>query len=230
MDTVRTSEEITTERKLGNRDWRVCEVAMTDKISRFFMAGFLFVISLTSVVLVHGEDKWYSYTLDINQDGLASVTAELQLPTPLATSYDVLSDYAHWPALFARNPTINTVQRTGNRVTVDMTIPSLIFQLDLQLVTETQESPPLRLETTFIRGDFEQYAWEWNLTTSDDHQHTRAALELYMKPSLWVPQWLFRRMLEQELSEHFQKLRHEVLARQRAKHLPPIISAARNLR
>ncbi len=203
---------------------------MTKNTSRFFIAGILFITSTTSLVLSYAEDEWYAYTVEFNQDGVATVTADLQLPTPLDTSFDVLSDYEHWSTLFARNPIINTVQRSDNLVTVDMTIPGLIFPLDLQLVTETQESPPLRLKTTFVRGDFDQYAWEWNLSASDNRLHTRATLELYMKPSLWMPQWLFRTMLEQELTEHFQKLRHQVLARQRAKHLPPVISAVRDPR
>ena len=209
-----------------NGHCRIFELAMTNKTSRFFISTLLLLTSLVSIDLTHSQDQWYAYTLDLNDDGVATVTADLKLPTPLETSYAVLSDYAHWPTLFARNPTVNTVQRTGNRVTVDMTIPGLIFPLDLQLVTETQESPPSRLETTFIKGDFDRYSWVWNLTASQDKQRTRAALELYIKPSLWAPQWLFRTMLERELAAHFQKLRHEVLTRQRAKHLPPIISAA----
>ena len=203
---------------------------MKNNTSRFFLAGILLITGITSPVLSDADDEWYTYTLEMNQDGVATVTADLQLPTPLDTSYEVLSDYAHWPTLFASHSVINTVQRSDTLVTVDMTIPGLIFPLNLQLVTETQESPPLRLTTTLVKGDFDQYAWVWNLSSAGNKRHTRANLELSVKPSLWTPQWLFRIMLEQELTEHFQKLRHQVLARHRAQHLPSIISAARDSR
>jgi len=201
---------------------------MNVKSGKWGIPSFFLMAILVSAGVSDSADPWYSYDLHLDEEGLATVTADLTLPTPLETSYGVLSDYSNWPALFARNPTVNIIQRSGNLVTVDMTVPGLIFPLDLELVTQTRESPPLRLETTFVKGDFDHYAWVWTLTPADDNRHTQAVLKLYVKPSMWAPRWLFRRMLEKELVMHFQKLHHTVLARQRRTRLGPVISAARD--
>jgi len=215
---------------VGRTSTRTVTTSMKHPFSKSHVSFILSGAFLLLAAVSHSSAPWYSYELTLNEEGVATVNADLTLPTPLETSYAVLSDYVHWPSLFARNPTVNTIHRTGNRVTVDMTVPGLIFPLDLQLVTETREHPPLRLETSFVKGDFDQYAWVWNLMATDDHLHTQATLELYVKPSLWAPQWLFRTMLEQELETHFQKLHYEVVARQRRTHPPPIMSAARDSR
>ena len=172
----------------------------------------IFLIPLSSINLALAEDAWFSHKVSISK-GLGTVTAELKLLAPPSTTYQVLSDYAHWPDLFPRHPVIQRISRDRNRVQVAMQIPAQYIPVNLELVTSTLESPPHRLETTLVKGDFDRYDWTWDLSQSPSDAMTIAMLTLIVQPSIWIPEWLLRWFLESEITTHFHLLREQVLAR-----------------
>ncbi len=173
---------------------------------------FIFLISLSPVNLALAEDAWFSHEVSISK-GVGTVTAELKLPAPPSTTYKVLADYAHWPDLFPRHPVILSTTRDNNRVQVAMQIPAQFGPVNLELVTSTLESPPHRLETTLVKGDFDRYDWTWDLSQSPSDAMTTAMLTLIVQPTIWIPEWLLRWFLESDLTAHFHLLREQVLAR-----------------
>jgi len=143
----------------------------------------IFLIPLSSVNLALAEDAWFSHEVSISK-GMGTVTAELKLLAPPSTTYQVLADYAHWPDLFPRHPVIQRISRDSNRVQVAMQIPAQYVPVNLELVTSTLESPPHRLETTLVKGDFDRYDWTWDLSQSPSDAMTIAMLTLIVQPSI----------------------------------------------
>ncbi len=171
----------------------------------------IFLIPLSPVSVALAEDAWFSQEVRISE-GVGTITAELKLLAPPSTTYEVLADYAHWPDLFPRQPLIQRISRDSNRVQVAMQIPAQYIPVNLELVTSTLESPPHRLETTLVKGDFDRYDWTWDLSQSPSDTITIARLILVVQPSIWVPEWLLRWFLESDLTTHFHLLREQVLA------------------
>ena len=167
---------------------------------------------LSQVSLALAEDAWFSHEVSITE-GVGTVTADLKLPTPPSTTYEVLADYAHWPDLFPRQPVIQRITRDNSQVQVAMQIPAPYLPFTLELVTSTLESPPHKLETTLVKGDFDRYDWTWDISQSPSDNMTIATLTLVVQPSIWMPEWLFRWFLESELTTHFHLLREQVMAR-----------------
>lgn len=186
-----------------------------------------FLVTITTPQPSSAQDTWFTHTIVIDDEGLATVNAQLTLPAPPATTYAVLADYPQWPGLFPGKPVIHGIRRIEDRVRVTMHIPAGYLPFTLELVTDTVETPPLRLNTTLVGGDFERYDWTWDLRQSSD-ERTVAQLLLLVRPSMWIPNWLLQWLLEAELTTHFRLLREQVLARHRALSPIPTISPSKD--
>lgn len=187
----------------------------------------LFIVSLWCVVTVtttpfsSADDAWFTHVIAIDDDGVATVNAQLTLPVPPATTYAVLTDYPRWPDLFPKKPLIESIRRIDNRTRITMHVPADYLPISLKLITDTIEVDPLRLTATLVSGDFDRYHWTWDLNQSPSEKLTTAQLFLQVAPSAWVPNWIFQWLLESELTKHFQLLREQVLARHQAPaHVP----------
>lgn len=187
----------------------------------------LFIVSLWCFVTVtptpfsSADDAWFTHVIVIDHNGVATVNAQLTLPVPPTTTYAVLTDYPRWPDLFPKKPLIESIRRIDNRTRVTMHVPANYLPITLELITDAIEVAPLRLTATLVSGDFERYQWTWDLNHSPSEQLTTAQLFLQVAPSTWVPNWIFRWLLESELTKHFQLLREQVLARHQAPaHVP----------
>ena len=187
----------------------------------------LFIVSLWCVVTVtttpfsSADDAWFTHVIAIDDNGVATVNAQLTLPVPPTTTYAVLTDYPRWPDLFPKKPLIESIRRIDNRTRITMHVPADYLPVTLKLITDTIEVDPLRLTATLVSGDFDRYHWTWDLNQSPSEKLTTAQLFLQVAPAAWVPNWIFRWLLESELTKHFQLLREQVLARHQASaHVP----------
>lgn len=187
----------------------------------------LFIVSLWCVVTVtttpfsSADDAWFTHVIAIDDNGVATVNAQLTLPVPPTTTYAVLTDYPRWPDLFPKKPLIESIRRIDNRTRITMHVPADYLPVTLKLITDTIEVDPLRLTATLVSGDFDRYHWTWDLNQSPSEKLTAAQLFLQVAPAAWVPNWIFRWLLESELTKHFQLLREQVLARHQASaHVP----------
>ncbi len=190
--------------------------------------SFSFLFTITDPQPSSAKDTWFTRNVVIDDEGVATVSAQLILPVPSSTTYAVLTDYPHWPDLFPRKPIIHDVRKIDDRVRVTMHVPADYLPLNLELVTDTVESSPLRLNTRLVKGDFERYDWTWDLSRSPSEDSTVAQLLLRVAPSIWVPDWIFRWLLESELTMHFRLLREQVFARHCALSPDPATCPPRN--
>lgn len=194
------------------------------RTSLFIFSLWCFV-TVTTTPFSSADDEWFTHGTVIDRDGVATVNARVTLPVPPTTTYAVLTDYPRWPEMFPKKPVIQSIRRIDNRTRITMHVPADYLPITLELITDTVELVPLRLVTTLVSGDFERYHWTWDLSQSPSEQSTAAQLFLQVAPSTWVPNWIFRWLLESELTKHFQLLREQVLARHQApsrdSHVPP---------
>lgn len=163
----------------------------------------------------HAGEPWVTHTIEIDDEGMATVSAQLHLPVPPVTTYAVLTDYPHWPDLFPRHPFVKSIQNIDGRTRVAMRIPITYLPLHLELVTDTVETVPVRINTTLVEGDFERYDWTWDLSQSPSDTMTTAQLFMTIHPAIRVPDWILHWLLESELTAHFQLLREQVMVRHR---------------
>jgi len=176
-------------------------------------------LSLTLIESRHIFAADDSQTLDIQieGDGIAIVEASLELPIPPDVVFTVLTDYPNWPALFPYGVEIQIEKILDDFVVTDMTIPNKIFSWTTHLKAKSRETPPHKLETTLVDGDFHQYEQVWQLTPMQDGKYTRAELNLTLQPKGWimklVPEFLYRWLLRGDLEAHFEKLRQQVRLR-----------------
>lgn len=179
------------------------------------------VISIFLFSSTWADEHWLSLNLHFTKDGIAVANADLILPAPPEIVYAVLTDYHHWPNLFLEQLQVNEIKTEDTRVVIDMVIPAKFFPIDLELVTETREIHPLRLETTLLRGDFDRYDWVWECSQTKDRAQTHATFILNVQPTIWIPNWLMRWILEHELEVHFHKIRDEAIKREKALAIEP---------
>lgn len=152
--------------------------------------SFSFLFTITGPQPSSAKDTWFTQKIVIDDEGVATVSAQLILPVPSSSTYAVLTDYPHWPDLFPRKPMIHGISKIDDLVRVTMHVPAGYLPLNLELVTDTVEPSPLRLNTTLVKGDFERYDWTWDLSQSPSEDSTVAQLLFMVAPSIWVPDWL----------------------------------------
>ena len=157
------------------------------------------------------QDSSSTVSVNITEEGVAVVQAQVNLDASPSLVFSVLTDYAHWPDLFPQKPVINSINTTENQTIVDMAVPVFFLPINFELVTATKEEAPDRIETHLVKGDFEAYAWVWEFTSSPDPDHTHATLSLSVKPAIWAPQWFLRWMIEKDIQEHLLMLQQKVL-------------------
>ena len=163
---------------------------------------------------IFAADDPNTLEIRIEGDGVAMIEARIELPAPPDVAFTVLTDYPNWPALFPYDVVIQIEKFPDGSVVTDMTIPHKVLSGTTHLKTKSTETPPHKLETTLIDGDFYQYEQVWRLTPKQDGQYTCAELNLKLQPKGWimklVPEFLYRWLLRGDLEEHFEKLRIQV--------------------
>ena len=152
------------------------------------------------------NEKFENLTIKIDEGNLAHVEANLEIPSSQETIYNLLTNYPNWPQLFPNQPRINDIQREKGNVIVDMSLPVSFLPMDLQLITSTRETKPIKIQTHLLQGDFEEYNWVWNLTSIKEGTHTLATLTMTVQPNVWIPEWAFRWFLQSNLEQHFANL------------------------
>ncbi len=166
---------------------------------------------------IFAADDAQTLEIQIKGDGIAIVEASLELPVPPDVVFAVFTDYPNWPILFPHGVEIRIEKFPDDSVVTDMTIPHTILSWTTHLKAKSRETPPHKLETTLVDGDFHQYDQVWQLTPIQDGKYTRAELHLTFQPKGWmmklVPEFLYKWLLRGDLEAHFEKLRQQVRLR-----------------
>ncbi|HTE88460.1 MAG TPA: SRPBCC family protein [Terriglobales bacterium] len=154
-------------------------------------------------------------SLDVIVDAqlVAHVHATLELPASPETVFVVLTDYAQWPALFAKGMTIAAIRDEPEGVVTEMYVPRVMLPGTLHVIIRTRVSAPQQIEAELISGDLNLFRRLWRLMPLAKGRETIAELQMTVQPKGWAPRWLIRYAIERELTDHFDRLRAAIQRR-----------------
>lgn len=175
---------------------------------------------LLLLVLLDGGGSGASesvHSLDIafDKEAVAHVHALLELSATRDTVVRVLTDYAHWPMLFAEGMTIVGIRHEPDGVITDMYLPRAVVPGTIHLVIRTRVANSGQIDAELMSGDLKRFWRRWQLTPLSAGRRTRAELEMTIQPKGWAPQWLVRYGIETELRDHFHRLETVLESRER---------------
>ena len=179
------------------------------------LVGSLFLTS--NLMQVFAEINRTTLDIKIQQKGLAIIHAFVDFPTSQTIVFDVLTDYSNWPILFPDGVQVSVEKRPDQWVVIDLSIPHNLIPWTTRLKTKSKGTPPDKVETVLIDGDYLQYEQTWQLIPTQEGKGTLAELKLTLQPKgglmNWVPDFLYQWTLKGELEDHFEKLLREVVTR-----------------
>jgi ribosome-associated toxin RatA of RatAB toxin-antitoxin module len=172
------------------------------------------VVALLCAGAVRGQSSAAEPDVTIGRDGEAyTVTARFDVPYPVSTVFDVLSDYEDIPRFMPDIKKSIVHERSDGRTLVEQEAVSrvLLFSKRVYLMLEVERtSDAMRFRDTSGRS-FRRYDGSWQVS----RQGARTVIDyrLAADPAFSVPQFLIRRLLEREAHETIDRLRAEMAAR-----------------
>ncbi len=162
----------------------------------------------------HGQSASTAPALAVGQDGDAyTVTARFDVPYPVSTVFEVLSDYEDIPRFMPDIKKSVVHERTNERTVVEQEAVSRVMlfskRVHLMLAVE-RTSDALRFRDTSGHS-FHRYDGSWQVA----RQGARTVIDyrLTADPAFSVPEFLIRRLLERDAYETIDRLRAEMGAR-----------------
>ena len=143
----------------------------------------------------------------VDTEGIAHVSATLDLPSDPRTVWGILTDYEHWPSLWSGGMTVVAIRSEPDGVVTDLLVPRIWLPGTLRLVIVTQTGTTDRIETRLVDGDFDRFWRVWVLIPIQEGRRTRARLQMDVRPKAWIPAWAFSYLLRQQLQDHLERLR-----------------------
>jgi len=156
------------------------------------------------------------FQLDVRAEPTGGVraTATIHFPVEPAIIRQLLTNYAHWPELFAVRMRMAEIREQDGKVFTDIRIDHALFPRERRLLSETRTLPTGELLTELKGGDFKQYRRAWKLTPVDDGAHTKAEFELVVEIDTMVPDWMVAAATRRDVESHFRILREKALVLQ----------------
>ena len=177
-----------------------------------------FIVAPNETLKILAADDSHTLDIQIEGEGVAIVHALIHFPFQPDVVFAVLTDYPNWPVLFPYDVEMKIEKFPHDTVVTDLTIPHKILSWTTRLKVKSRETPPHKLETTLVDGDFLQYEQVWQLTPMREGQNTRGELNLRLQPEGWimklVPDFLYKWLLRGDLEEHFEKLQRQLRLKQ----------------
>ncbi len=187
----------------------------------FISLGFFLSLTQIESRQIFAADDFQTLDIQIREDNIALVEARVEFQVPPEVVFTVLTDYPNWPVLFSYGVEVQVEKFPDDSVIIDLTIPHKVLSWTTRLKVKSRETPPHKLETTLVDGDFLQYEQVWQLTPMQDGKYTRGELTLVLQPKGWimklVPDFLYKWLLRGDLEAHFEKFQKQVQLRQGTK-------------
>ena len=183
--------------------WRLQSHAVAKRLQLWV---FLLVL-LLCVKRLHAADDTGALQVTVDGEGIAHVAGTLDLPAGPAKVHEILTDYAHWPALWSGGMAVVAIRQAPEGVIVELLLPRMWMPGTLRLVIMTHAPTPSPIEARLVSGDFDRFWRVWELTPTQEGRRTRAYIEMEVRPTSWVPNWIFSYLVRQQLQDHFERLR-----------------------
>ena len=168
--------------------------------------------------LVFGWSGWSlaaePVLLDVRTEptGGVKATATVLFPAPVSVIQSILTDYAHWPALFDVRMRIADLSVQDGITRLDVRIAHALLPGERRLVTESRTLPNGELLSDLKGGDFTRYHRRWKLTPVEGGAQTHAEFELFVEIESVVPDWLVAVAMKRDLDAHFRIVKDRALA------------------
>lgn len=144
--------------------------------------------------------------------GGVKATATVLFPAPVPVVQAILTDYAHWPALFDVRMRIADLSVQDGVTRLDVRIVHALLPGERRLVTESRTLPNGELLSDLKGGDFTRYHRRWKLTSIEGGSQTSAEFELSVEIESVVPDWLVAVAMKRDLEAHFRIVKDKALA------------------
>lgn len=144
--------------------------------------------------------------------GGVKATATVFFPAPVSVVQAILTDYAHWPALFDVRMRIADLSVQDGVTRLDVRIVHALLPGERRLVTESRTLPNGELLSDLKGGDFTRYHRRWKLTSIEGGSQTSAEFELSVEIESVVPDWLVAVAMKRDLEAHFRIVKDKALA------------------
>ena len=156
--------------------------------------------------------------LDVRTEpnGGVRATATILFPTPASVILAILTDYAHWPALFDVQMRMAEVREQDGKAFTDIRIEHALLPGERRLLSETRTLPTGGLLTELKGGDFKQYRRLWKLNPVDGGAHTKAEFELLVEIDMMAPDWMVALAMRRDLESHFRLVREKAIAQEQS--------------
>ena len=172
------------------------------------------VVSMLCTGAARGQASAAEPDVTIGRDGEAfTVTARFEVPYPVSTVFEVLSDYEDIPRFMPDIQKSVVHERSGGRTVVEQEAVSrvMLFSKRVHLMLEVERtSDALRFRDT-SRRSFHRYDGAW--LVSRQGTLTVVDYRLAADPVFSVPPFLIRRLLERDAHETIDRLRAEMAVR-----------------
>jgi ribosome-associated toxin RatA of RatAB toxin-antitoxin module len=162
-------------------------------ILQVLLGGFLLVLLDKGPSVSSESETVHSLDIIFDHEAVAHVHALLELSAAPDTVFGVLTDYAHWPMLFAEGMTIVGIRPETDGVITEMYLPRAVLPGTIHLVIRTRittSAQSAQIDAELVSGDLKRFWRRWQLTPLSAGHRTRADLEMVVQPKGWAPQWL----------------------------------------
>lgn len=153
-------------------------------------------------------------------DPLFKVQASIILPLTPCNAYRLLTDYKSLPSYIPGMLQVRDKRISPTRVDIwqEGEVEVLFFRVRLVSSLEMEETPNRRIVFTQTGGDLESYSGEWNLLNTGEGTEVSYNATITLKPEQFIPAFLAKSVLENEV-----RLRFEALARESSKRKNEVV-------
>ena len=145
--------------------------------------------------------------------GVFQVHAESAVAVDAATAWQVLTDYNELARFVPDMRSSRIVSAPGRPLLLEQHGEAgfLIFNLDIQVVLQIDETPPDRLAFRAVSGNMKRMQGEWRIQR--DARTIRLAYQAEIEPDFWVPPLISSGVLKRNVERQVSGVVQEMLKR-----------------
>jgi ribosome-associated toxin RatA of RatAB toxin-antitoxin module len=145
--------------------------------------------------------------------GVFQVHAESAVAVDAATAWQVLTDYNELARFVPDMRSSRIVSAPGRPLLLEQHGEAgfLIFNLDIQVVLQIDETPPDRLAFRAVSGNMKRMQGEWRIQR--DARTIRLAYQAEIEPDFWVPPLIGSGVLKRNVERQVSGVVQEMLKR-----------------
>jgi len=161
----------------------------------------------------HAQEQQKPVVNIARKDTHFQVSAAITMPVKPCAAYSLLTDYASLPDYIPGILEIQTERISGDTIKVRQVgkVKVLFFHVKMWTTLEMEEIPFHRIIFKQIEGELKSYSGEWNLLETP--QGTKLSYSASLVFKHFMPLFLAKPVLENEVATRFEAIANEALSR-----------------